>query len=254
MAQAVPTVNSLLPFSLRGYKQKIAEAEPVAALVAATAFQNTQQLGAHAENNFILKDMSSVGMALLLPRPSGSLGFVGQYRGGGVASTLTTGATMGIKLQEKLGMGIGIKLTGFKWRGQAFQFGLLTNGGILYRITPTTAIGFQLEEWFSMVASKEKPKTRFREIITGIGTSVNDNIYFAIEIRKRTGEIPGVGGLLEWQLDPTIGIRTGINTANNMLSLGMTKQGGTNNWGMDLGNHPQLGFSARLTISHALGK
>jgi hypothetical protein len=254
MAQAVPTTNGLLPFSLRAYKKNILQAEAVTALAAAGAFQTVSQYGAHAENHYMLKDMGTAGMAIQLPRQYGGLGLAGQFNGGRIASSLAIGANMALKLQEQLGIGIGMRLTGFKWAGQPLQWGIQAKGGMLYWITPKTAIGFQLEEWLPIGADKEKTRSRFQEIITGMGTSVNNNVYLAMEIRKRTGEQPGIGGLLEWQLDSAIGARAGINTSNNMLSLGLTKKKGKNAWGLDLGNHPQLGFSSCITLSHVLGE
>lgn len=254
MAQAVPTANTLLPLSLRGYTKNIQQAGPAFALAAAGAFQTVQQFGAQAENRFMLKDMTIIGLAFMLPQRYGSLGFGGHFNGGSIFSSFSTGTTMGIRLQEQLGTGICMKLTGFKWASQPLQWGIQAGGGMLYCINPTTTLGFQVEEWLPIRGDRENPRPTFREIITGIGTSANSNLYLAAEIRKRTGEATGIGGLLEWQLNQTIGIRAGINTANNIMMVGMTKRMGDNIWGLDLGNHPQLGFSMGLTMNHASGK
>ncbi len=254
MAQAVPTANTLLPLSLRAYTKSKQHAGPAFALAAAGAFQTIQQLGIQAENRFMLKDMSNLGMALLLPKRYGSLGFGGHFSGGGIFSSFSTGTSMGIRLDQPLGIGICMKLTGFKWATQPVQWGIQAGAGMLYCITPATALGFQLEEWLPVGGAKENRRTTYREIITGIGTAASSKIYLGAEIRKRTGEATEIGGLLEWQLDQTIGIRTGINTANNIMVVGITKQMGDNVWGLDIGNHPQLGFSIGLTMNHASGK
>jgi len=254
MAQAVPTANTLLPLSLRAYRKNIQHAEPAFALAAAGAFQTVQQYGANAENRFMLKDMTIMGMAFILPQRYGSLGFGGHFNGGGLFSSFSTGTTMGLRLHEQFGTGICMKLTGFKWAAEPLQWGIQAGGGMLYCINPTTMLGIQVEEWRPIGENKEKPSPTFREVITGIGTEANSNLYLVAEIRKRTGEATGIGGLLEWQLDQTIGIRAGINTSNNIMMVGMTKRMGDNIWGLDLGNHPQLGFSIGLTMNHASGK
>lgn len=254
MPQAVPTANTLLPFSLTAYKKNSAQALSAVALAAAGAFQTNHEWGVQAENRFMLKDMTLVAVAKTLRLQQGSLGFSGHFNGGNIASSFTTGATTGLKLREQLGIGICMRLTGFKWAGQPIQWGIQAGGGILYCINTTTAIGFHLDEWLPIGAGKENPGSRFREIITGIGTAVNTNLYLALEIRKRTGELPGIGGLLEWQLDQATGICGGINTANNILMMGMKKQVGINVWGITFSSHPQLGFSMGLTMNHGLGK
>ena len=127
-------------------------------------------------------------------------------------------------------------------------------GGMLYWVNPKTGLGFQVNQWFPLGSRPENFNRMVRELITGIGTTVNQQLYLAMEIRKRTNELTEISGLVEWQAATSIGLLAAINSTSHSFMMGITKSIEKKKWGIIFTNHPQLGLSGMLTVNHGLAK
>ena len=253
-AQAISGTQAFLPFGLLAYKKTGQHAESLVGLVAAGAFQTIPQLGFHAGNQFMIREMNEAGIAFILPQKNGAFGFSGQYSGGGIFAGFSGSSSMGLKINEQLGIGLSMELTGFKWTDQAPSLGMQAKGGMLYWINPKTGLGFQVNQWFPLGKGVGNSNRFLRELITGIGTAVNEQLYLCLEIRKRTNELTEISGLVEWQAAASIGLLAAIHTTNHLFMMGITKSREKNKWGIFFSNHPQLGLSGSLTMNHGLSK
>lgn len=253
-AQAISGTNSFLPFGLLAYKKTGQQAESTVGLVAANAFQTNPQIGFHAGNRFMIRDMNHAGITGILPQKNGALGFSGRFSGGGIYAGFSGSSSMGLKIHEQLGIGLSMELTGFKWSGQPLSLGMQAKGGMLYWINPKTGLGFQVNQWFPIGRRMDKSNRTVRELITGIGTTVNENLYLSVEIRKQTNALTEVSGLVEWQAAASIGLLAAINTTSHSFMMGLTKNLEKNKWGIIFSNHPQLGLSGMLTVNHGIAK
>lgn len=253
-AQAISGTNALLPFGLLAYKKTGQQAESSVELAAASAFQTIPQVGFHAGNRFMIKEMNHAGIACIIPQKNAALGFSGRFSGGGIFTGFSGSSSMGVKIHEQFGIGLSMELTGFKWSGELLSLGMQARGGMLYWVNPKTGLGFQVNQWFPIGRRKENPNKTVRELITGIGSTVNEHLYLSMEIRKRTNELTEVSGLAEWEAAPSIGLLAALNTANHSFMMGITKSKDKNKWGIFFNNHPQLGLSGSLTMNHGLEK
>jgi len=253
-AQTISGTDAFLPFGLLAYKKSGQQAESSVGLAAASAFQTIPQVGLHAGNRFMIKEMNHAGISFISPQKNGALGFSGRYRGAGIFAGFSGSASMGLKIHEQLGIGLSMELTGFKWLGQSASLGMQAKGGMLYWLNPTTGLGFQVNQWFPLGIKMEKSKSITRELITGIGTAVNAQLYLSMEIRKRTHELTEISGLVEWQAAATISLLAAINSTSHSFMMGITKSKDKNKWGIIFSNHPQLGLSGSLTMNHGLAK
>lgn len=253
-AQAISGTQASLPFGLLAYKKIGQQAESSVGLVAASGFQTTPQLGFHVGNQFMIKEMNHAGVACILPQKNGAIGFSGKFSGGGIFAGFLGGSSIGLKIHEHLGVGLSMELTGFKWTDQSPSLGIQAKGGMLYFVNPQIGWGFQLNQWFPLGQRIETPNKTVRELITGIGSAVNEQLYLAMEIRKRTNELTEISGLLGWEPAASLGLVAAINTTSNSFMMGITKSREKNKWGIFFSNHPQLGLSGSLTMNHALAK
>lgn len=253
-AQVISGTDAFLPFGLLAYKKTGQQAESSVGLPAASAFQTIPQLGFHAGNRFMIREMNHAGIAFIYPQKNGALGFSGQYSGGGIFAGFSGSSSMGLKIHEQLGIGISMELTAFKWTGQSSSLGMQAKGGMLYWVNPKTGLGFQVNQWFPIGRRLENSNSALRELITGIGSAVNEHLYVALEIRKRTNEGAEVSGLLEWEAAASIGLLAAINSTNHSFMMGLTKTMNRKKWGIMFSNHPQLGLSGSLTMNHGLAK
>ena len=251
-AQAILGTNAFLPFGLLAYKKNGQQAESSAGMPAANAFQTIPQIGFHAGNRFMIRDMNQAGITGIFPQKNGALGFSGRFSGGGISTGFSGSSSMGMKIHEQCGMGLSMELTGFKWSGQPLTLGMQAKGGMLYWINPKTGLGFQVNQWFPVGRKMENSNKIVRELITGIGTTVNETLYLSVEIRKQTNALTEVSGLVEWQAAASIGLLTAINTTSHSFMMGLTKNTEKNKWGIIFSNHPQLGLSGMLTVNHGL--
>ena len=253
-AQTIAGTEAFLPFGLLAYKKTGQQAESSVGFVAASAFQTIPQLGLHAGNRYMIREMNQAGIAFILPQKNGALGFSGRFSGGGIFTGFSGGSSMGLKIHEQLGIGLSLELTGFKWTGQSPILGMQAKSGMLYWINPKTGLGFQVNQWFPLGQNMEDANRSLRELITGIGTAVNEQLYLSLEIRKRTNELTAISGLVEWQAAASIGLLAAIHTSNHMFMMGITKSRDRNKWGIFFSHHPQLGLSGSLSMNHGLAK
>lgn len=253
-AQTISGTEALLPFGLLAYKKTGQQAESSVGFSAASAFQTIPQVGFHAGNQFMIREMNHAGIAGIFPQKNGALGFSGRYNGAGIFTSFSGSSSLGLKIHEQLGIGLSMELTGFKWLGQSANLGIQAGGGMLYWINSKTGLGFQVNQWFPIGLRLENSKNALRELITGIGTAVNEKLYLAMEISKRTNELTTVSGLVEWQAAASIGLLAAVNTTSQMFMMGITKSREKNKWGFFFSNHPQLGLSGCLTVNHGLAK
>jgi hypothetical protein len=236
------------------YKKTGQQAASSVGLPAASAFQTIPQLGFHTGNRFMIREMNHAGFSCIFPQKNGALGFSGQYSGGGIFADFSGSSSMGVKIHEQLGIGLSMELTAFKWTGLSPSLGMEAKGGFLYWVNPKTGWGFQVNQWFPIGQRTENANRTVREIITGIGSTVNNQLYLSMEIRKRTNELAEVSGLLEWEAVASIGLLAAINTSSHTFTMGITKSREKNKWGIFFSNHPQLGLSGSLTVNHGLVK
>jgi hypothetical protein len=253
-AQAIFGTSAFLPFGLLAYKKTGQQAETSAELAAASAFQTIPQIGIHAGNRFMIRDMNHAGISGIFPQKNGALGFSGRFSGGGIFAGFSGSSSLGLKIHQQLGIGLSMELTGFKWSGQPFRMGMQAKGGMLYWINPKTGLGFQVSQWIPIMRKTENYNRTVRELITGIGTTVNENLYLSVEIRKQTNALTAISGLVEWQAAASIGLLAAINTTSHSFMMGLTKNTDKNKWGIIFSNHPQLGLSGMLTVNHGLAK
>ncbi len=253
-AQAIYGTNAFLPFGLLAYKKTGQQAESSVGLVAASAFQTNPQVGFHAGNRFMIRDMNHAGIACIFPQKNGALGFSGRFNGGGLFAGFSGSSSMGLKIHQQLGIGLSMELTGFKWSGQPASLGMQAKGGMLYWVNPKTGLGFQVNQWLPLGSRPENFNRMVRELITGIGTTVNQQLYLSMEIRKRTNELTEISGLVEWQAVTSIGLLAAINSTSHSFMMGITKSIEKKKWGIIFTNHPQLGLSGMLTVNHGLAK
>ena len=253
-AQAISGTNAFLPLGLLAYKKTGQQAASAVELAAASAFQTIPQVGLYAGNRFMIREMNHAGIAGIFPQKNGALGFSGRFNGGGIFTSFSGSSSMGLKIHEQLGIGISMELTGFKWSGQPASLGMQAKGGMLYWVNPKTGLGFQVNQWFPLGRRAENSNKTIRELITGIGTTVNEHLYLSMEIRKQTNALTEVSGLVEWQAAASIGFLAAINTTSNSFMMGLTKSVEKNKWGIIFSHHPQLGLSGNLTVNHGLAK
>jgi hypothetical protein len=253
-AQLISGTNAFLPFGLLAYKKSGQQAESSVEMVAAGAFQTIPQVGFHAGNRFMIREMNHAGIACILPQKNGAMGFSGRYSGGGIFTGFSGSASMGMKVHEQLGIGLSMEMTGFKWTGYSPSLGMQAKAGMLYWVNHKTGLGFQVNQWVPIGRRVENSSRGLRELITGIGVAVNTQLYLSLEIRKQTNELAEVSGLVEWQAAASIGLLAAINTTSHSFMMGLTKSKDRNKWGIIFNNHPQLGISGNLTMNHGLAK
>ena len=253
-AQAILGTNTFLPFDLLAYKKNGQQAESSAGMAAANAFQTIPQIGIHAGNRFMIRDMNHVGIACISPQKNGAMGFSGRFSGGGIYAGFSGSSSMGMKIHEQLGIGLSMELTGFKWSGQPLGLGIEAKGGMLYWVNPKTGLGFQVNQWFPLGQRMDNSNRTVRELITGIGTTVNESLYLSVEIRKQTNALTAISGLVEWQAAASIELLAAINSTSHSFMMGLIKKIEKNKWGIIFSNHPQLGLSGMITMNHGLAK
>jgi len=253
-AQLISGTDAFLPFGLLAYKKTGQQAESSVGLAAASAFHTIPQVGYHAGNQFMIKELNHAGFACIFPQTNGVLGFSGRYSGGGIFTGFSGGSTMGLKIHEQLGIGLSMELTGFKWLGKSLSLGIHAKGGMLYWVNPKTGLGFQVNQWLPLVRKTENFNQSLHELITGIGSAVNEELYLSMEIRKRTNELTEISGLVEWQAAASISFLVAISTTNHQFMMGITKSREKKKWGIFFNNHPLLGLSGCLTMNHGLAK
>ena len=251
-AQINSELKSIAPLSTSAYQVEEKELFAPVQLIAASAFALKTQIGTYVENRYMVKAMNNMRFAFLLRTDKGDMAIGGQLRGSNGFSSTSFNIGYGMRLSEKLG--VGVKLEGAKttWPGTTSMTRMGYQVGLIYQFPENTSIGIHISNNRFLRKFKNSQVPGYYVIQTGIGKKINQHISAVCELIKESDTPITFIPTIDWKINELFRLKFGISPPLNMgfaiLGWKIKKELVS----FSFSSHPYLGFSSGISISHDL--
>ncbi len=219
------------------------------------AFVRKTEVGAFYENRFFLKELSQSGFGVALPIKKGTFGLT--YSSFGYKLYRESQATLSyaIKLNEMIGVGIGIDYLNTKIADIYGQANAFTGSvGLTAKLIPQLMISTHIYNPFRAQITNynnEKIPTIFK---FGAQYSFSKKVFIVAEAEKTSAQKINIRGGIEYMPSSIIYLRVGASSYPSQAAFGI----GVNYQGLKIDvssmYHSILGFSPQVGLSYAFGK
>ena len=221
-------------------------------LIAASSFADKPQVGIYAENRFMMHRLSNVHVALTIPVNKGGWAFSGNYLGTNGLFIYGISAGNGIKLTDKLGVGLKMDLGIFAFSKTENLKALGYQGGMRYQLSEKTIVGFHFSNKRYLKLNNGGSLPGLYAINTGIGHQINQSINISCEILKETDKPIAIAPSLRWEANSVVYIQTGIVPPMNNGYIGLGWKVKKQDFFIGISSHSYLGFSGSLSYMYEI--
>jgi hypothetical protein len=185
---------------------------------ASLAFNKSFSTGFNYENRFLIKELSTRSVALIIPAGKPSYGAIYSKFGYSDFSREFIGIACGMKLSEIISAGVQIDYFNEKTSVEYSKYQTITfDAGLIISASEKTAVGLHI---FNPVPNSLR-RTCFPSIINlGIGTHLSETLYTGAEIEICTGDKLVFRTGFDYNVFKNIWLRSGYCTNNNSFSFG----------------------------------
>ena len=249
-AQINSELKSIAPLSTSAYQVEEKELFAPVQLIASSAFALKTQVGTYVENRYMVKAMNNMRFAFLLRTDKGGMAIGGQLRGSNGFSSTSFNIGYGMRLSEKLG--IGVKLEGAKttWPGRISMTRIGYQAGLLYQLPNNTSIGIHISNNRFLRKFKNSQLPGYYVVQTGIGKKINQYLYAICEFIKESDKPILVIPTIDWKINELFRLKAGISPPLNMGSVLLGWKIKKENLSLAFSSHSYLGFSSGISITH----
>jgi hypothetical protein len=216
---------------------------------------NSFHAGVHYENHFLVTENSIKAFSACLPVSGGNMGFSFALFGYDKFYECRAGLAFGKSFGKIVSGGIQIN---YLMIHQAFDYGnmyaVIPEGGLLTMPARNLYIGFHIfnpaGQRFLQYQNQQIPV----RLKTGIGYHITDNVFFAFEAEKATGEKFNIKAGSEYMIVKKIVLRMGASTSDiSKYALGIGYQFKTLYIDFAISHHQWLGFTPYLSLVYSSG-
>jgi hypothetical protein len=182
---------------------------------ASMTFCNSFSAGLSAESRFMMTEMSTRALGVIIPGSHAPLGIITTWYGNNQYSVITGGLGSAVRITDGLSLGAQADIITEHCAGRYRDFTHLTfETGLLARVTPGVMFGVHLFN----------PLARFNDLQsslqTGITWSPDRNLLLAAEAVKSTGEPLSLHTGISWSLPGGVTLRTGYSSSPSCFAFG----------------------------------
>lgn len=216
---------------------------------AAFASLKTGAFGAYGERRFMLQELSRFTSLVALPTASGTFGFQADYFGSSSFNETEAGIMYARKLSATIDIGGKFNYHLVKIAGYASISAVNFEGGAIIHLTERLHTGIHVYNPGSGTPGKTASDKLASVYSLGLGYEVSDKLFIGGEIIKHEDENIGVKASLQYSLEKSFFIRTGISTINNNSFASAGLNTGFGRIDLNIAFHPQLGFTPGILLS-----
>lgn len=201
------------------------------------------------ERRFMLKDLSSYGLALALPTTSGSFGLAANYFGGDGFNESSVGLAYGRGL-GKIDIGAQFNYHQFKIDGYGTASTVSLEAGLLLHLTEQLQAGVQLFNPTGARIGKDQKERLPMVYSFGLGYDVSDKVFIGTEIEKVEDQLVSVTAGVQYAFERKLFARVGVATATSSFYFGAGFL--WNGFRIDVNAtlHPTLGTTPAMLIAY----
>jgi hypothetical protein len=222
---------------------------------AALGNQKMAGIGVFGERRFMLEDLGSYALAIVIPTGSGSFGLQANRFGFSGFNETEAGLGYGLSLGKKVS--VGARINYFSRQIPGYDNASVVNGeaGILLYLTPKLTAGVHT---YNPVGSKFGPnkEEKLSSIYRfGLGYEISQVVFLAAEMQKKENQPVSIISAIHYQFEKKFFAKLGISSesANIFAAAGLLLN---NQFRLDIfaSHHPQLGFSPGITLQYSFSK
>lgn len=219
------------------------------------AFVRKAEAGAFYENRFFLKELSQSGFGVVMPIKKGTFGLTYSTFGYKLYRESQVTLSYAIKLNEMIGVGVGIDYLNTKIADIYGQANAFTGSvGLTAKLIPQLMISTHIYNPFRTKITNynnEKVPTIFK---FGAQYTFSKKVFLVAEAEKTSAQKLNIKGGIEYNPSSLIYLRVGGSSYPNQAAFGI----GVNYQGLKIDvssmYHSVLGFSPQVGLSYAFGK
>ncbi len=245
-AQVIGEQRSILSLTSSGYQKK-PDVFSSAALIASSAFAEKSQVGIYGENRFMVKPLSPIRFAMCMPVGNGGISFSGNYLGVNGMHLYGLSAGHGLKLTNKLGIGLKIDAGIFSVSNAEKLKTIGYQGGIIYQLSEKTIGGFHFSNKRYLLSNKFNSPPGAYAVNAGIGHQINPSIFISCEIIKETDKPVAIAPNLSWIINSAINLKAGLMPPMNDGYIGIGWNRKKQGFFIGISSHAYLGFSGAIS-------
>jgi len=250
-AQVIGEQRSILSLTSSCYQKK-PDIFGSSVLIAASAFAEKSQIGIYGENRFMVKPLSPVRVVMCMPVGKGGIAFSGNYLGVNWMHLYGLSAGHGLKLTNKLG--IGLKIDGGIFSvSHAEKLKMIGyQGGIIYQLSEKTIGGFHFSNKRYLLSNKFNSPPGSYAVNAGIGHQINPSIFISCEIIKETDKPVSIAPNLSWNMNSVINLKAGLMPPLNDGYIGIGWDRKKQGFFIGISSHAYLGFSGAISYTYEI--
>jgi hypothetical protein len=245
-AQIIGEQRSILSLTSTCYQKK-PDVFGSSTLIAASAFADKSQIGFYGENRFMVKSHSPVRFAMCVPVGKGAVSFSGNYLGANEMHLYGLSAGHGLKLTNKLGIGLKIDAGIFSVSHAEKLKMIGYQGGIIYQLSEKTIGGFHFSNKRYLMSNKFNIPPGSYAVTAGIGHQINPSIFISCEIFKETDKPVSIAPNMSWNINSAINLKAGLMPPLNDGYIGIGWNRKKQGFFIGISSHAYLGFSGAIS-------
>ncbi len=182
---------------------------------ASMTFCNSFTAGISVESRFMMTEMSTRALGIVIPGRHAPLGIISTWYGNDQYSVITGGLGSAVKITDGLSLGVQADIISEHCAGQYRDFTHLTfETGLLARISPEVTFGVHL---FNPLRQLNNLQSSMQ---TGISWSPDKNLLFAAEAVMSSNEALSLHTGLSWSVPGAVVLRAGYSTSPSCFAFG----------------------------------
>jgi len=182
---------------------------------ASMAFCSSFMAGVSVESRFMMTEMSTRALGVVVPGRHAPLGLISTWYGNDQYSVITGGLASAVRLTDGLSLGVQADIISEHCAGRYRDLTHLTfETGLLARISPGVMFGVHM---FNPLARFNNLQSSMQ---TGISWSPDKNLLFAAEAVMSSNEALSLHTGLSWNVPGAVILRTGYSTSPSCFAFG----------------------------------
>lgn len=254
-AQEYKTPTGAPYIGLGAYSQQLNDVFAMQHNQAALGNQKNFAVGVFGERRFMLEDLSSYSLAIVLPTGSGSFGIQGSRFGFDGYNETEAGLGYGLSLGKKIAVGGRINYFSRQVAGYGNASVVNAEAGVILYLTPKLTAGAHTYNPVSSKFGENKDEKLFSLYRFGVGYDVSASVSLIAEVQKKESQPVSIVSAIHYQFQEKFFAKLGISSesANLFAAAGLSLN---DQFRLDVfaSHHRQLGFSPGLTIQYTFSK
>jgi hypothetical protein len=213
---------------------------------AGLAFNNSLSFGFNYESRFNIKELGTRSAAITVPTGKASLGAIYSHFGYSDFKRQLAGLGCGLRVTEKVAVGVLIDYFSEKIAGEYKNLQLLTcEAGVLISPLENVKIGIQLFNPVPNSLRKIKVPTTLR---AGAGIGLSSDLFAGVETEMTSGDKLVVRTGFEYEAVKKLWVRGGFSTENSSFSFGVGWQAKPAIIDVAFSTHERLGITSSISV------